>query len=682
MIKQFKVIPRQQNQIDFSFGNIASSYGANGLYFTKDGQPFIPICGEFHFSRYDSCDWQRELLKMKANGLNSVATYLFWIHHEEQEGVFNFAGNRDIKLFLSICKSIDMPCVMRLGPWAHGECKWGGFPKHVQKLLSKRNDSPKYMQAVEKYWTRLYDEIKDYCDGSTVLGIQLENEYTGSIAHIHTLRKLAIKIGYKTPFFTMTAWPTNTPDAEMLPLFGGYPEAPWTFHKKPLSPAGRFAICHGRSEVEIGEDLIKGKREKTSFDDFPYAGCEVGVGNQVTQHRRPNMNNNDGYGVAFAKFASGMNWMGYYMYHGGRNPLGGLYQESRRTLYPNNYPIIDYDFQAPISKDGEYRPWAHSLRLLHYFITFCDKDLACKSAYFADTTSGIDDIYCSVRCDENLSGYLFVSNYERGRASKDYKAVDFNVTCKDKALKLPTLDVPKDCMFILPFNYCIGNVVADYVTAQPIAKIDNTHYFMQYDFIPSTVSVGGKQEQLKDNMTIGGVTIKLLTRQEAMDFYIIDNSVRFCNFPIFKQGSALYVEDSQMIENSHFKLKEVAKVKLPHDYYLYSHGARRFYQLKLDKDLINHSEDAIIDFEFKGLNLQVFYDGQLVDDWFNINGNFSFHTRVIKSMLNDCDEVIIKLANANTYGVGNVYHECDSVVAPTELLLKTVRRMKVRQLNK
>ena len=47
-----------------------------------------------------------------------------------------------------------------------------------------------------------------------------------------------------------------------------------------------------------------------------------------------------------------MNWIGYYMYHGGRNPNDRLMQESRITGYPNNYPIIDYDFQAPISRWG------------------------------------------------------------------------------------------------------------------------------------------------------------------------------------------------------------------------------------------------------------------------------------------------------------------------------------------
>ena len=43
------------------------------------------------------------------------------------------------------------------------------------------------------------------------------------------------------------------------------------------------------------------------YDNIPYAFCEIGPGNQVTQHRRPYISEKDGYGVGFAKFASGAN---------------------------------------------------------------------------------------------------------------------------------------------------------------------------------------------------------------------------------------------------------------------------------------------------------------------------------------------------------------------------------------
>ena len=41
---------------------------ANSQYLTLGGRPWLPVMGEFHFSRYPRDQWQEELLKMKAGG--------------------------------------------------------------------------------------------------------------------------------------------------------------------------------------------------------------------------------------------------------------------------------------------------------------------------------------------------------------------------------------------------------------------------------------------------------------------------------------------------------------------------------------------------------------------------------------------------------------------------------------
>ena len=37
--------------------------------FLKNGKRFLPVMGEFHFSRYEPEDWEEELLKMRAGGV-------------------------------------------------------------------------------------------------------------------------------------------------------------------------------------------------------------------------------------------------------------------------------------------------------------------------------------------------------------------------------------------------------------------------------------------------------------------------------------------------------------------------------------------------------------------------------------------------------------------------------------
>ena len=53
----------------------------DGTSLLRDGRRWRPVMREFHFSRYDLREWRDELLKMKAGGVDVVATYVFWIHH-------------------------------------------------------------------------------------------------------------------------------------------------------------------------------------------------------------------------------------------------------------------------------------------------------------------------------------------------------------------------------------------------------------------------------------------------------------------------------------------------------------------------------------------------------------------------------------------------------------------------
>ena len=39
-----------------------------------DGKPVIPVMGEFHFTRYPRAQWEQEIVKMKAGGVNVLPT--------------------------------------------------------------------------------------------------------------------------------------------------------------------------------------------------------------------------------------------------------------------------------------------------------------------------------------------------------------------------------------------------------------------------------------------------------------------------------------------------------------------------------------------------------------------------------------------------------------------------------
>ena len=55
----------------------------NNYYMSINDEPVIPVAGEFHFSRYPNKYWDESIRKIKASGVNIIASYVFWNIHEE-----------------------------------------------------------------------------------------------------------------------------------------------------------------------------------------------------------------------------------------------------------------------------------------------------------------------------------------------------------------------------------------------------------------------------------------------------------------------------------------------------------------------------------------------------------------------------------------------------------------------
>lgn len=678
----------------FRYSDIESEYGVNTLYFTKNGRPYTIISGELHFARLPRERWRETLLKMRECGVNTAATYVFWNYHNEKKGEFDFSGNKDIAAFLQLCKAVDMPCILRIGPWCHGEVIRGGFPKRIDAMPFKRTNNPKYLAEAAEYWRRLYKEVSPFIDGKTVIAIQLENEYTGSTQHIKTLKRLAQDIGFKAPFFTMTAWPSGEPDNELLPMMGGYPDAPWTPGKRALKPNNRFAIFPAKTENEIGADLHKNKLSHGGvYDDVPYAFCEIGPGNQVTQRRRPFISEKDGYGVGFAKFASGANWLGYYMFCGGANPVGRMMQENRLTFYPNNYPIIDYDFQAPISRYGECRGHAGRLRLMHLFINNFDSGICTKRAFFPKWASNdpndISFLKCSVRADENASGYFFAGAYEKGLEYRDFKDVSVRFEIGGKSVSLPKIDVAAGAMFFYPFNIRLGSVFFDYILAQPVCKTQQNGktvcWFAQCEGIEPKYSVNGVEHPLsfcEEGSAVGDVRIIVIPYEKAASFHFAQGRAFFSNGAVYCDGGRIFCEkESGEDIGEKLALCECEKRLLPYDYFLYSTGRRGYYRLVMPKDILKRFFDIRLEFDFDGLNLQVFSGKTLVNDYFNIDGKFVMYLRDFRKYIESAGEFIIRTAPKTKRGVSRVYSELPLPLHSNRLELKkaaVIERKEIR----
>ena len=488
--KQYNPTKLIRNHLNMGGTNPAGQrIDVTNLYFERGGKPWIAIMGEYHFSRADRADWRRELCKMKAGGITTVATYLFWIYHEETEGEFDFSGDRDIRGFIETCQEVGLDVVIRVGPWAHGECRNGGFPDWLlQKPFALRDNNAGYMAQARIWYEKIYEQVKGlfYKDGGNIVAMQLENELVDRADHLKALKEMAVEIGFEVPIYTVTGWNSaagaEIPVDEVVPVFGGYVELPWDTSLNKLAPSTHYFFNRMRNDSAIGTDLIaqtKSDGWQLPYEKYPFATCELGGGVQITHHRRGIIHGMDIYALSLVKLGSGNNLVGYYMYHGGTHKIGKLttLNESKATGYPNDYPILSYDFQAPISEYGEIREQYRLLNILHLFVNDFDDLLAPMEAVDAEGFVPREDVSTlryAMRTN-GKSGFVFVNHYQRLDKLEDVQDVEIDTGI----VKFPKINVCGEICFFMPYNMQLGERVLEYATAQPLCRMGNTYFFME-----------------------------------------------------------------------------------------------------------------------------------------------------------------------------------------------------------
>ena len=488
--KEFKDEPLLINHLNMGGKNPkGEEINVTSRYFTRNGKPWIGVMGEFHFSRYSRENWHRELAKMKAGGITIVSTYLFWIYHEEIEGEMDFGGDNDIRAFIEECKDVGLDVVIRIGPWAHGECRNGGFPDWLLKKDYKlRDNNEEYLAVVKKWYQSIYNEVKGlfYKDGGNIIAVQIENEFVDNAEHLAKLKEIAVECGFIAPIYTVTGWNSASgakiPVDEVVPVFGGYCEAPWENHMNRLSPSPHYFFNRMRNDSAIGTDLIAKTQSdgwQLPYERYPFATCELGGGIEVTHHRRPIIKPMDIYAVSLVKLGDGNNLVGYYMYHGGTNKIGELstFNETKATGYPNDYPILSYDFQAPLSEYGEVREQYGLLNMLHMFVNDFGEEFAPMIAVDSANSVAADDtnsLRYGMRTN-GKSGFVFVNHYQRLTELAD---ID-NAVISVGNVEFPPIDVKGEVSFFMPFNMKMGDSVLEYATAQPLCKCDDTYFFAE-----------------------------------------------------------------------------------------------------------------------------------------------------------------------------------------------------------
>ncbi|HEX3045643.1 MAG TPA: beta-galactosidase [Bacillota bacterium] len=504
----------------------------NNYYLELNGRPFFGIAGEFHYSRYPSSDWEKELLKMRAAGINIVSTYIFWNHHEEEEGVFRWDGDRNIRRFVDLCAKCDLYVILRIGPFCHGEVRNGGFPDWLygRPFKLRSND-----QAYIYYVKRLYQEIGKqvtgllFQDNGPIIGIQLENEYMHASApwefmvtqevewvgsgtegadHLKALKDLAQEAGLRPPFYTCTAWNGAVfLEDESLPLYGGYAFQPWTmiYSKEKTTvhaPTGEFLLQHFHDRSSIWPGFNPGYDPER----YPYACGELGAGMACWYNYRFQIPAEMAAAVTLVKIAGGCNFLGYYMFHDGTNPVGKQGFLNERVV-----PKLSYNFQAPVGEYGQIRDSYKYLKPIIYFLQefgelLCPMATAIPPGVEKITPDNNEDLRYAIRYREN-SGFIFLVNYQDHFRMKDLDNISITIKLPGESITLPgegAFSIKKNGLAILPFNLWLESILLKTATAQLMTRCPDKEGFTYFFFTPA----GMKGQYCFDSSGIKGVDVQ------------------------------------------------------------------------------------------------------------------------------------------------------------------------------
>ena len=310
--------------------------------FLYDGKAIQIHSGEMHYSRVPSAYWHHRLQMMKAMGLNTVATYVFWNFHETAPGKWDWTtDSHNIRAFLKAAQDEGMMVILRPGPYACGEWEFGGYPWWLQKVkgMEVRTDNKPFLDSCKVYINQIAAQVKDYqiTKGGPIIMVQAENEFGSYVSqrkdipleahkkYSAAIRQTLLDAGFDIPMFTS--------------------DGSWLFNG---------GVIEGALPTANGEDNINNL--KKTVDQYhggvgPYMVAEFYPG--WLDHWNEPFQKVTAANVAkqTKKYLDAGVSFNYYMVHGGTNFgfTSGANYNNDKNIQPD---LTSYDYDAPISEAG------------------------------------------------------------------------------------------------------------------------------------------------------------------------------------------------------------------------------------------------------------------------------------------------------------------------------------------
>ncbi|MEE0927407.1 MAG: beta-galactosidase family protein [Bacteroidales bacterium] len=333
------------------FAQKKSSFEIKDGDFYLNGKATPIYSGEMHYSRIPHQYWRHRFQMMKAMGLNAVATYVFWNWHEQEQGKWDFEGDKDLAEYIKIAGEEGLMVILRPGPYVCAEWEFGGYPWWLQNIegMEIRRDNEQFLKYTKLYIERLFKEVGHLqcTKGGPIIMIQCENEFGSYVAqrtdisleqhraYNAKIKQQLIDAGFDVPMFTS--------DGSWLFEGGSTPNA--------------LPTANGESNIENLKRVVN----KYHDGKGPYMVAEFYSG--WLSHWAEPFPQTDASSLArqTEEYLKNDVSFNFYMVHGGTNFgfTSGANYDKRRDIQPD---LTSYDYDAPISEAGWVTPKFDSVR--------------------------------------------------------------------------------------------------------------------------------------------------------------------------------------------------------------------------------------------------------------------------------------------------------------------------------
>ncbi len=336
------------------FSQAKHTFKIAGGNFIYDGKPIQIHSGEMHFARIPKAYWKQRLQMLRAMGMNAVATYVFWNHHEVSPGVWDFkTDNHDIREFVKTAQQEGLMVILRPGPYACAEWEFGGYPWWLQndKQLVIRSKNDRFLDSCKTYINQLMGQVKDLqiTHGGPIIMVQAENEFGSYVAqrkdvpladhkiYSAAIKDLLLNAGVDVPLFTS--------------------DGDWLFEGGVIK--GALPTANGEGDTKNLKKLIN----QYNGGKGPYMVAEYYPGWLDHWGEKFEKVSETSVIKDLEKYLKDTVSFNIYMAHGGTNFgfTSGANYDKEHQIQPD---ITSYDYDAPISEAGWVTPKFTAIRNL------------------------------------------------------------------------------------------------------------------------------------------------------------------------------------------------------------------------------------------------------------------------------------------------------------------------------